>query len=174
MIVVLLGYMGSGKSTVGQILAKNLDFNFLDLDHYIEQNQKVTISEIFKAKGEIVFRKLESEAVKHLCSQSDKLVLALGGGTPCYADTMSFLVQHPNVITVALNISVKNLSERLVKEKASRPLIANIKDEDISEFIAKHLFERSFFYNQAEISIQTDSLSVAEIVTTIISKITPK
>ena len=60
MIVVLLGYMGSGKSTVGQILAKNLDFNFLDLDHYIEQSQKVTISEIFKAKGEIVFRKLES------------------------------------------------------------------------------------------------------------------
>jgi shikimate kinase len=174
MIVVLLGYMGSGKSTVGQILAKNLDFNFLDLDHYIEQNQKVTISEIFKAKGEIVFRKLESEAVKHLCSQSDKLVLALGGGTPCYADTMSFLVQHPNVITVALNISVKNLSERLVKEKASRPLIANIKDEDISEFIAKHLFERSFFYNQAEISIQTDSLSVDETVATILSKITPK
>ncbi|MDC1195612.1 shikimate kinase [Flavobacteriaceae bacterium] len=174
MIVVLLGYMGSGKSTVGQILAKNLDFNFLDLDHYIEQNQKVTISEIFKAKGEIVFRKLESEAVKHLCSQSDKLVLALGGGTPCYADTMSFLVQHPNVITVALNISVKNLSERLVKEKASRPLIANIKDEDISEFIAKHLFERSFFYNQAEISIQTDSLSIAEIVATIDSKITLK
>jgi shikimate kinase len=174
MIVVLLGYMGSGKSTVVQILAKNLDFNFLDLDHYIEQNQKVTISEIFKAKGEIVFRKLESEAVKHLCSQSDKLVLALGGGTPCYADTMSFLVQHPNVITVALNISVKNLSERLVKEKASRPLIANIKDEDISEFIAKHLFERSFFYNQAKISIQTDSLSIAEIVATIDSKITLK
>ena len=174
MIVVLLGYMGSGKSTVGQILAKNLDFNFLDLDHDIEQNQKVTISEIFKAKGEIVFRKLESEAVKHLCSQSDNLVLALGGGTPCYADTMSFLVQHHNVITVALNISVKNLSERLIKEKAKRPLIASIKDEDIPEFIAKHLFERSFFYNQAEISIQTDSLSVAEIVTTIISKITPK
>ena len=109
-----------------------------------------------------------------MCSQSDNLVLALGGGTPCYADTMSFLVQHPNVITVALNISVKNLSERLVKEKASRPLIANIKDEDISEFIAKHLFERSFFYNQAEISIQTDSLSVAEIVATIDSKITLK
>ena len=174
MIIVLLGYMGSGKSTVGQLLAQNSNTDFLDLDEYIEQNQQATIAEIFKSKGEIVFRKLESEAVKDLINQSDNLVLALGGGTPCYGDTMAFLVEHPNVITVTLNISVKNLSERLVKEKASRPLIANIKDEDISEFIAKHLFERSFFYNQAEISIQTDSLSIAEIVATIDSKITLK
>ena len=174
MIIVLLGYMGSGKSTVGQLLAQNSKTNFLDLDEYIEQNQQATIAEIFKSKGEIVFRKLESEAVKDLINQSDNLVLALGGGTPCYGDTMSFLLQHPNVITVALNISIKNLSERLVKEKAKRPLIASIKDEDIPEFIAKHLFERSFFYNQAEIRIQTDSLSVSETVATILTKITPK
>jgi len=174
MIIVLLGYMGSGKSTVGQLLAQNSNTDFLDLDEYIEQNQQATIAEIFKSKGEIVFRKLESEAVKDLINQSDNLVLALGGGTPCYVDTMAFLVEHPNVITVTLNSSIKNLSERLIKEKAKRPLIASIKDEDIPEFIAKHLFERSFFYNQAEISIQTDSLSVAKIVTTIISKITPK
>ncbi len=171
MIVVLLGYMGSGKSTVGQLLAENLGINFLDLDDYIEQNQKTTISEIFNSKGEIYFRTLESEAVKQICNQSDSLVLALGGGTPCYADTMQFLVNHPNVVTITLNVPIKNLSQRLINEKAKRPLIANLKDDDIPEFIAKHLFERSSYYNQAEIGIKTDALSVEDIVAKITLKL---
>ena len=171
MIVVLLGYMGCGKSTVGQILAENLGFNFIDLDAYIEQKQQASISEIFNSKGEIFFRKIESEAVKQLCEQSDSLVLALGGGTPCYSDTMQFLVNHPNVKTVSLNLSIKNLSERLIHEKAKRPLIANLSNENIPEFIAKHLFERSYYYNQAEIGIQTDTLNVAETAATIQSKL---
>ena len=171
MIVVLLGYMGCGKSTVGQILAENLGFNFIDLDAYIEQKQQASISEIFNSKGEIFFRKIESEAVKQLCEQSDSLVLALGGGTPCYSDTMQFLVNHPNVKTVSLNLSIKNLSERLIHEKAKRPLISNLSNENIPEFIAKHLFERSYYYNQAEIGIQTDTLNVAETAATIQSKL---
>ena len=171
MIVVLLGYMGCGKSTVGQILAKNLKINFLDLDDYIEQNQNTSISEIFNTKGELFFRTIESEAVKQLCHNYDSLVLALGGGTPCYSDTMQFLVNHPNVKTVFLNLSIKNLSERLIHEKEKRPLIANLNDADIPEFIAKHLFERSFYYNQAELTIQTDNLSVSEIAAMIETKL---
>ena len=171
MIVVLLGYMGCGKSTVGQILAKNLKINFLDLDDFIEQKQNTSISEIFKTKGELFFRTIESEAVKQLCHNYDSLVLALGGGTPCYSDTMQFLVNHPNVKTVFLNLSIKNLSERLILEKAKRPLIANLNDADIPEFIAKHLFERSFYYNQAELTIQTDNLSVSEITAMIKTKL---
>ena len=171
MIVVLLGYMGCGKSTVGQVLAENMEANFLDLDDYIEQKQQKSVSEIFNSNGEVFFRKIESEAVKHLCNSSDSLVLALGGGTPCYSDTMQFLINHPNVRTVFLNLSIKNLSERLIHEKTKRPLIANINDGDIPEFIAKHLFERSFYYNQAEIGIQTDALSVSEIVAKIQSEL---
>ena len=132
MIVVLLGYMGCGKSTVGQILAEKLQFNFLDLDNYIEQKQQASISEIFNSKGELFFRIIESEAVKHLCDNSDSLVLALGGGTPCYSDTMQFLLNHPKVKTVYLNLSVKNLSERLIHEKDKRPLIANLNEDDIA------------------------------------------
>ena len=171
MIVVLLGYMGCGKSTVGQILAKNLKTNFLDLDDYIEQKQNTSISEIFNTKGELFFRTIESDAVKQLCHNSDYLVLALGGGTPCYSDTMQFLVNHPNVKTVFLNLSIKNLSDRLIHEKAKRPLIANLNDADIPEFIAKHLFERSFYYNQAELIIHTDNLSVSEITARIKTKL---
>jgi len=171
MIVVLLGYMGCGKSTVGQILARNLKINFLDLDDFIEQKQNTSIPEIFNTKGELFFRTIESEAVKQLCHNYDSLVLALGGGTPCYSDTMQFLVNHPNVKTVFLNLSIKNLSERLILEKAKRPLIANLNDADIPEFIAKHLFERSFYYNQAELIIQTDNLSVSEITAMIKTKL---
>ena len=171
MIVVLLGYMGSGKSTVGQILAEKLNTNFLDLDAYIEQEMQSTISEIFKSKGELFFRTLEAEAVKQLCNDSDSLVLALGGGTPCYSNTMQFLVNHSNVKTVYLNLSIQNLSERLIHEKSKRPLIANLNNEDIPEFIAKHLFERSFYYNQAEITIQTENLGTEEIIETIQSKL---
>ena len=171
MIVVLLGYMGCGKSTVGQILARNLKINFLDLDDFIEQKQNTSIPEIFNTKGELFFRTIESEAVKQLCHNYDSLVLALGGGTPCYSDTMQFLVNHPNVKTVFLNLSIKNLSDRLIHEKAKRPLIANLNDADIPEFIAKHLFERTFYYNQAELIIQTDNLSVSEITARIKTKL---
>jgi len=141
------------------------------LDDYIEQKQNTSISEIFNTKGELFFRTIESDAVKQLCHNSDSLVLALGGGTPCYSDTMQFLVNHPNVKTVFLNLSIKNLSDRLIHEKAKRPLIANLNDADIPEFIAKHLFERSFYYNQAELIIQTDNLSVSEITAMIKTKL---
>lgn len=164
MIVVLLGYMGCGKSTVGQILADNIGTKFLDLDAYIEHQQQASISELFDAKGELFFRNIEAQAVKQLCNESDSLVLALGGGTPCYADTMQFLVNHLNVKTVYLNLSIKNLSDRLIHEKAKRPLIANLNKEDIPEFIGKHLFERAFFYNQAELTIHTDNLAIEEIL----------
>ena len=106
MIVVLLGYMGSGKSTIGRTLAKKLEFKFLDLDEYIEQNEKVSVAELFNSKGEIYFRSIEAKAVKQLCNDSDSLVLALGGGTPCFGDTMSFLNEHSNVMTVYLKASV--------------------------------------------------------------------
>ena len=164
MIIVLLGYMGCGKSTVGQRLAEKLEFNFLDLDEFVEQKQQATISELFDSKGELFFRNIEAQAVKQLCNESDSLILALGGGTPCYADTMQFLVNHLNVKTVYLNLSIKNLSDRLIHEKAKRPLIANLNKEDIPEFIGKHLFERAFFYNQAELTIHTDNLAIEEIL----------
>jgi shikimate kinase len=171
MIVVLLGYMGSGKSTIGRTLAKKLEFKFLDLDEYIEQNEKVSVAELFNSKGEIYFRSIEAKAVKQLCNDSDSLVLALGGGTPCFGDTMSFLNEHSNVMTVYLKASVSELTKRLVNEKSTRPLIAHLKEEAIPEFIAKHLFERSFYYNQSKVSINTDNQTVEAIVEAARSKL---
>jgi len=164
MIVVLLGYMGSGKSTVGKKLATELGYDFLDSDSFIEQQEELSISKLFEDRGHIEFRKIEAKAIKKICKTQLNLVLALGGGTPCYSDTMSFLNQHPSVCTIYLKSSVKTLANRLVNEKSNRPLIANLEDNQLEEFIAKHVFERSKFYNQAKLTISVDDLSVARIV----------
>ena len=171
MIVVLLGYMGSGKSTTGRLLAEKLGFDFKDLDDYIEAKQMCSISSIFKSEGEIYFRKIEATSVKELCSKNDSLVLALGGGTPCYSDTMSYLVNNSKVVTVMLNTSVANLASRLVTKKSKRPLISALKNGELKEYIAKHLFERSFFYSQAEASVLTDNLNQKELVERIINEL---
>jgi len=164
MKIILLGYMGSGKTTIGYQLAKKLYLDFTDLDEYIEKKEGKTILEIFTEKGEIYFRKIEHIYLKQFISENNSYVLSLGGGTPCYGNTMQFLNHHPNVNTVYLKLSVKNLTNRLISEKSKRPLIANVNDADLSEFIAKHLFERSNFYNQAKLSISADDQSVDQIV----------
>ena len=171
MIIVLLGYMGSGKSTTGRLLAEKLGFDFKDLDNYIETRQMCSISSIFKSQGEIYFRKIEATSVIELCSENNSLVLALGGGTPCYSDTMSYLINHSKVVTVMLNTSVDNLFTRLETKKSKRPLISNLKNGELKEFIAKHLFERSFFYSQAEASVLTDNLNQKELVERIINEL---
>ena len=171
MIVVLLGYMGSGKSTIGRLLSFKLGSKFQDLDDYIEDEQMCSVSDLFKSKGEIYFRKIEAVAVKELCSINSDLVLALGGGTPCYSNTMSYLISHPGVVTVMLKTSIANLTERLLFEKSKRPMISDLKNDEIPEFIAKHLFERSAFYNQAEISICTDTISQQEVVESVMAKL---
>ncbi|WP_296386838.1 shikimate kinase, partial [Winogradskyella sp.] len=94
MIVVLMGYMGSGKSTIGRELATVLNYSFLDLDDYIVDKEKASVSNIFKTKGEIYFRKKETEYLKELTDSSQHLVLALGGGTPCYGKNIDILTTN--------------------------------------------------------------------------------
>ncbi|MBM1106611.1 shikimate kinase [Aurantibacter crassamenti] len=166
MKIVLLGYMGSGKSTIGRVLAEKLDYRFLDLDDFIEQKEKMSIPELFKEKGEIYFRKKESEYITMALAESDKIILSLGGGTPCYTNNMSdILTLTPNVIY--LKVSVIGLAQRLQKEKSDRPLIKNIPDADLPEFIGKHLFERSVFYQKANSTIECDNKTIDDIVSEI-------
>ena len=164
MIVVLLGYMGSGKSSVGKPLANRLNAAFLDLDCYIEKQQASSISNLFETKGALEFRDIERKAVFEICNSHSNLVLALGGGTPCYGDILPYLLSHSNIFTVYLKASVKSLTKRLITEKSNRPLIANIPDEKLSDFIGKHLFERSAFYTQAELTIEVSSMQIDQIV----------
>ena len=160
--IVLLGYMGSGKSVVARLLAKKLDLPYLDLDAIIEKKEDATITQIFDSQGEIKFRKLEHETFKQLMQNEDSFVLSLGGGTPCYANNHEFL-NGPAVTSVYLKAAIDTLQDRLISEKSQRPLIANMQPEEMKEFIAKSLFERSYFYNQAAFSVHTDNKTPEEI-----------
>ena len=169
MKLVLLGYMGSGKSTVGKILAKNLNISFYDLDDFIEENEKQSISEIFNSKGEIYFRKIEKKYLINLLHSDENIILSVGGGTPCYGDNLNIIKN--NALSVYLKTGLHTLYTRLISEKEKRPLISEIKDDNLKEFIAKHLFERSPFFEQANLIIKCDEISTEEICSRITSKI---
>jgi len=163
-MIVLIGYMGSGKSSVGQLLAKKLSMSFMDLDTYIEEKEKLTISDIFQKKGEVYFRKKESFYLRNLIESSDDLILSLGGGTPCYGNNMA-IVTNSMARSVYLKASIPTLHERLKTEKHERPLISHLQsDQELNEFIGKHLFERQHYYQKADITITTDGRTLMEIV----------
>ncbi|WP_297694678.1 shikimate kinase [uncultured Eudoraea sp.] len=156
MKVVLIGYMGSGKTTVGKLLAEEINVEFIDLDDYIEARLNAKIAHIFETKGELYFRKKESELLNEILDDDRDLVIAVGGGTPCYGANMdAILEQTPQVFY--LKLSIASLIERLHKEKDHRPLIAHLRDEDLPEFIGKHIFERGIFYSRANYTIPGDN-----------------
>lgn len=154
--------MGSGKSTVGKRLATLLNLQFFDLDDYIEKGEGISIPTIFKSKGELYFRKKEHHYLKEVCAEKDDFILSTGGGTPCYGTNLeTILMATKNVFY--LKVSISELVNRLSKEKSERPLIKSILEEDLPEFIGKHLFERNQYYNQANHTIACDIKEPCEI-----------
>lgn len=172
MNIVLLGYMASGKSTIGSLLANSINFEFIDLDDYIENKEGISVSEIFETKGEIYFRKAEHNCLKEILSMRNKYVLSLGGGTPCYASNMDLIKSFENTISLYLKASINELVKRLIKEKEERPLVARFNNEDeLTEFIGKHLFERNHFYNQSDSNIIIDGKSKEKVLEELLFKL---
>lgn len=161
--IVLVGYMGSGKTEIGKLLAKKLLFPFYDLDFLIEKELGKTVSEIFSEKGEIYFRKVEHELFERQIQKKESFVLSLGGGTPCYANN-HLMLQQEDVVSIYLKAGVSTLAERLSINKKKRPLIKNLEETELHEFIAKHLFDRSFYYNQCKHVISVDDKSPTDVV----------
>ena len=165
--------MGSGKSTVGFQLNKEINVTYCDLDHYIENQLQESVNSIFKTKGEIYFRKMERHYLEKVLRTNSSLILSIGGGTPCYYDTMQYLNALKNSKTIYLNTSVLELSKRLFDAQSSRPLLRHLKSlEDFQNFVGKHVFERSFFYNQANVSIKTDKKTISEVSALIKAELT--
>lgn len=164
--------MGSGKSSVGKKLSDVLGFKYIDLDDYIQQKENSTINEIFKNKGEIYFRKIESKYLNEVMSIKNNSVISLGGGTPCYGRNMEGIKNAKNAFSIYLKASILSLTERLFLEKDKRPLISHLKDKkELKEFIGKHMFERSPYYNQSDITIDTDQKSIEDVVESIVLKL---
>ena len=168
--IVLLGYMGSGKSTVGRIVANHLNIKFLDLDTYIEEGEAMAVATIFETKGEIYFRKKEIEYLNKIFSNEDNFVLSLGGGTPCFGTNMA-LINEKTANSFYLNVGINELADRLLMEKSHRPMISHLQDEELIEFIGKHLFERSYFYNQAHQKVKSNQNTPTEIAEMIVNKL---
>ena len=146
MRIFLIGFMGCGKSTIGKKLAEALSCKFIDLDKYIEGKTGESIQQIFKEKEEKYFRVLETESLMEIC-KSDNLVIATGGGTPCFFDNMQRILDKG--ICIYLKMEANNLAKRLSKERSKRPLIKNLTKKYLVNFIRKKLVEREVFYNKA-------------------------
>ncbi|MGB3591503.1 MAG: shikimate kinase [Nonlabens sp.] len=167
--IVLLGYMGSGKTQVGQLISELLSIEFIDLDQQIEKLENRSVAQIFEEKGAIYFRKRERSILMDLINKNNRCVLSLGGGTPCYYDNMELINNHVHTKSIYLDASIPILTQRLIIERAHRPLIANMENEtDLMEFIGKHLFERRAFYQMADLKVNTSDLTPIQVASAVI------
>lgn len=162
MKIIFLGYMGSGKSTLARLFAESNGGTAIDLDDYISDKEKMSIPDIFEKKGEIYFRRIEGTYLKELLNSDQQLILALGGGTPCYGNNMKLIKEKAT--SVYLRGAIPTLTRRLTNERSKRPLIASLEPEQLTEYIAKHLFERRTFYEQADHTIAIDDKTPDEIM----------
>jgi len=170
MEIVLLGYMGSGKSTIGKYLSKKMNLEFIDLDEYIEEKEKMTIKNLFSEKGEIYFRLQESKYLKEILNNRANYILSLGGGTPCYANNIQE-IKNSSTESFYLKCNINTLHSRLKNSNSTRPLIASLNDEDLFEYIGKHLFERAPYYEQAKFKVSLDDKNVEETYCDIIAQL---
>jgi shikimate kinase len=153
--------MGSGKSTVGKKLARNLNLDFFDLDTLIEAKAGKSIPEIFHNSGEDAFRKIERECLSEILS-ADNYVLSTGGGTPCFFDNMQKM--NEKGITIYLKMEPGMLAHRLRHSKSERPLLAGKKAEVLIDFVFQNLEEREKFYLQANHIVNAKSLRLEKLL----------
>jgi len=166
MTVYLLGFMGSGKSTFGKRLASGAGWEFIDLDSLIEDTEGKSIEEIFRVSGEDYFRDVESAALRSI-SMDQNVVIACGGGTPCYRDNMDYM--NRNGMTVYIRLDARSLANRLLNAKKTRPLLKDMDNRQLEEYITAKLAEREVYYNRSRILIdglRADPMKLMEIIST--------
>jgi shikimate kinase len=162
MRIYLIGYMGSGKSTIGRKLSVIMGLTFIDLDKYIEERYFKAIPVIFAEEGEVAFREKERISLTEV-SQFENVVIGTGGGAPCFFDNMEMINRSGITIYIAPDNEI--LANRLQKSKTERPLIAGKSKDELSAFIAEALQKRSPFYEKAKIIIRgKNELNPEEVV----------
>lgn len=166
--IILCGYMASGKTTIARQLSVALGFPYVDLDEEIEREAGESVAAIFGRRGEISFRRMEHDTLKEIVEGDRAFVLSLGGGTPCYGGNHLFMLRE-DVISVYLKAGIPELVKRIQNQQAERPLVANVKHEELEEFVARHLFERSYYYHQAKQVVDTDGKTPENTVNEIMS-----
>lgn len=165
--IFLIGYMGSGKTTLGRALGRRLGLQFIDLDLYIESRYMRTISQLFAERGEDKFRSIEREML-HEVAEMEDVVVACGGGTPCYYDNIDYMNRCGT--TVFLSASEDRLFARLSINRNKRPLIKDLDNQSLRIFIRENLALRMPHYSKASHSFCGDRLEDVMQISTSVEK----
>ncbi len=158
--IYIIGFMASGKSTLGAEIAKALNFEFEDLDGILETKFGRSIAEMFQNWGEKKFRELEKEALRNLTTRGH--VLATGGGTPCFFDNIDFMLRQGKVIYIKQDPKV--LAKRIRESDTIRPLFARVSDKDLESEVKKMLKERESYYAKAHVTVEGENISAKEVI----------
>jgi shikimate kinase len=162
--IFLVGFMGSGKTHWARLLSAAHQLSYVDLDDVIEKESNQKIANIFQEKGEDYFRELEAAVLRSFANEQD-CIIACGGGTPCYHDNMQWM--NENGTTVYLKASPKLLAQRLANEKGHRPVLTDVTNAELENFIANKLKDREAFYNEAKIILDEATLTVQLLADTV-------
>jgi len=166
--IILVGYMGSGKTTVGKALSKVTGMMFYDLDWYIESRMHITVSRLFSERGEEAFRKIEYNML-HEVAEFEDVIISCGGGTPCFFDNMDYLNQQGDVVYLKAN--PETLYKHLLMAKVERPLLKGKSPEELITYITEHLQTRTPFYEKARYVLDVNVLDSYDKINTSVEKI---
>ena len=166
--IILIGYMGSGKTTIGKALSKETGMMFYDMDWYIESRMRKSVSQIFAEKGEEAFRKMEYNML-HEVAEFEDVIISCGGGTPCFFDNMEYLNQQGDVIY--LKATPETLYKHLLMAKVERPLLKDKTPEELIAYITEHLKERAPYYEKAHYTLDVNVLDNSDKIATSVERI---
>ena len=166
--IIIIGYMGAGKTTVGKALSKELGIPFYDLDWYIESRMHKTVAQLFAERGEEGFRKVERNML-HEVAEFEDVVISCGGGTPCFFDNMEYLNQQGE--TVYLKADPEVLYGHLLMGKTVRPLLVGKSKEELLAFIREQLEKREPFYTKAKHTLDVSLMDNYEKIKVSVAKV---
>lgn len=159
--IFLIGFMGSGKSTLGSWLAARLNVDFVDLDWLVEACEGMPIPLIFAQRGEEAFRVAERRALLDFCQQGRRVVVSTGGGAPCYRDNLLHMQRAGT--TVYLQLAAEELATRLRGVQAERPLLAGVLPEALAGHVGTMLAAREPYYSQADLVVEAGVGGIPDI-----------
>ncbi len=166
--IILIGYMGAGKTTIGRALAKELGLDFYDLDWYIENRRRKKIPQIFEELGEEGFRKIEHNML-HEVAEFEDVIISCGGGTPCFFDNIDYMNQQAQV--VYLHCTPEVLHGHLLMGRVERPLIKGKSPEELISFIKEQLATREQYYTKARYTLDVTLMDNFEKIKITVEKL---
>ncbi|MFO8053674.1 MAG: shikimate kinase [Bacteroidales bacterium] len=158
--IYLLGFMGSGKSTLGKRLSRSMGYNFVDTDQVFEDRYNIEIPHYFKLYGEAQFREIEQTILQETFTLKNTII-STGGGTPCYSDNLSEMKKHG--LCIYLKLPAATLHQRLLHTTRLRPLIENLDDTKLLDYIHKNLIVRETYYNKANLVVSGVNLRAKDL-----------